>query len=147
MTAGDGRGTTYHLNRLANTLINDLPQYEQQGAVAIWCANNGLSAGGGGKLGNLNLLYAKRNGGKNYNWDTPGVLNGLAGTWGLGEAEAAAPRRRGDRRPPAGPEEVQDRSGPAVSHPVGNTLARHMRAFTHLDSGVRPWFVRRVGSR
>ena len=90
MTAGDGRGTNYHFNRLANTLINDVAQYDEQGAVAIWCANNGLSSGGGGKLGNLNLLYAQRNGGKNFQWDTPGVLNGLANTWGFGEAEAAA---------------------------------------------------------
>ena len=37
----------------------------------------------------LNQIYASRNGGKNYYYDTPGILNALAGTVGLGENEAA----------------------------------------------------------
>ena len=90
MTAGDGLGTCHHLNRLAGTIVKGVPQYDEQGAVQIWCANNGVGNTGGGKIGNLNLLYASRNGGKNYQWDVPGVLNGLAGTVGLGAAEAAA---------------------------------------------------------
>ena len=85
-----GRTVCYHMNRLAGTLIKDIPQYDTQGAVTIWCIKNGVGNTGGGKIGNLNILYASRNGGKNYQWDIPGVLNGLAGTTGLGANEAAS---------------------------------------------------------
>ena len=89
MALTDGRTTVYHLNRLAGTLIGDIPQYDFNGACVKWAdvvipghnATRGIDA--------LNQIYAFRNSGKNYNEDTPGVLNLLAGTFGLGEAEAA----------------------------------------------------------
>ena len=89
MALTDGRTTVYHLNRLGGTLINDVPQLDFNGAAIAWAniaipghkATRGIDA--------LNLIYAYRNGGKNYYEDTPGVLNLLAGTFGLGEAEAA----------------------------------------------------------
>lgn len=91
MTAGDGLGVTHHLNRLAGTILNGVPQYDAQGAAQIWAKNNAVTPYSGIELvGVLNYLYAKRNSGKNYNWELQGVLNGLAGTTGLGEAEAAA---------------------------------------------------------
>jgi hypothetical protein len=90
MTAMDGLGTTHHLNRLAGTIVNGVPTLDAQGAAQKWCANNSVLHNNGGTAGCLNLLYASRNGGKNYWWDLQGVLNGLAGTWGLGEADAAA---------------------------------------------------------
>ena len=82
--------TVYHLNRLAGTTINGVPQYDFDGAATSWGtvvlgahnATRGIDV--------LNLIYAYRNGGKNYYEDTPGVLNLLAGTFGLGEAEAAS---------------------------------------------------------
>jgi hypothetical protein len=85
MAAGDGKTYVYHLNRLAGTLINDVPQYEAQGAANIWAGTTGLAL-----VGALNTLYASRNSGKNYGYDLPGVLNALAGTVGLGVHEAAA---------------------------------------------------------
>jgi len=85
-----GLSTVYHINRLAGTIINGVPQYDFNGACIKWAdiaipghnATRGIDA--------LNLIYAYRNGGKNYYEDTPGVLNLLAGTFGIGEAEAAA---------------------------------------------------------
>ena len=90
MTAGDGLGTTHHLNRLAGTIVNGVPTLDAQGAAVKWCLNNATSFTGAGICGALNSLYASRNSSKNYGWDLQGVLNGLAGTTGLGEAEAAA---------------------------------------------------------
>ena len=88
MALTDGRTAVYHLNRLAGTLINDVPQYDEDGAAVKW----GIVVLGATKatrgIDVLNLIYASRNGGKNYYYDTPGVLNALAGTTGLGEAEA-----------------------------------------------------------
>lgn len=88
MALTDGRTAVYHLNRLAGTLINDVPQYDEDGAAVKW----GIVVLGPTKatrgIDVLNLIYASRNGGKNYYLDTPGVLNALAGTTGLGEAEA-----------------------------------------------------------
>jgi hypothetical protein len=88
MALTDGRTTVYHLNRLAGTLINDVPQLDFNGAANVWAFNvtgkrysRGIDA--------LNQIYAFRNGGKNYYYDTPGAFNALAGTIGLGEAEAA----------------------------------------------------------
>jgi len=85
-----GLSTVYHLNRLAGTIVRGVPQYDFNGACVKWAdiaipghnATRGIDA--------LNLIYANRNGGKNYYLDTPGVLNALAGTYGIGEAEAAA---------------------------------------------------------
>jgi hypothetical protein len=81
--------TVYHLNRLAGTILNGVPQYDFNGAANIWAFNvtgkrysRGIDA--------LNQIYAFRNGGKNYYYDTPGAFNALAGTVGLGEAEAAS---------------------------------------------------------
>ena len=84
-----GRTMTYHLNRLAGTLIGDVPQYEAQGAAQIWCKNNSVSAVGFALPGALNVLYASRNSGTNYHYDTQGALNALAGTSGLGPNAAA----------------------------------------------------------
>jgi hypothetical protein len=88
MALTDGRTTVYHLNRLAGTLLNDVPQLDFNGAANVWAFNvtgkrysRGIDA--------LNQIYAYRNGGKNYYYDTPGAFNALAGTFGLGEAEAA----------------------------------------------------------
>ena len=81
-----GADATYHLNRLAGTLLNDIPQYDFDGAAIIWATNVLAAKHTQTKgVGALNLIYAFRNGGKNYNYDIPGVLNALAGTWGLGE--------------------------------------------------------------
>ncbi len=91
MTAGDGRGTTYHMNRLAGTLIGDVPQHPAQGAAQIWAKNNAVANYLNVELvGVLNNLYAKRNGGTILSYDLQGILNALAGTTGYGEAEAAA---------------------------------------------------------
>ena len=88
MALTDGRTAVYHLNRLAGTLIGDLPQYDFNGAANIWAFNvtgkrysRGIDA--------LNQIYAFRNSGVNFQYDTPGAFNALAGTFGLGEAEAA----------------------------------------------------------
>jgi hypothetical protein len=85
MAAGDGLTYTYHLNRLAGTLLNGVPQYDAQGAANKWAGTTGLAIAGA-----LNTLYASRNSGKNYNYDLQGALNALAGTSGLGINEAAA---------------------------------------------------------
>jgi len=85
MTAGDGLTYTYHLNRLAGTVVNGVPQYDAQGAANKWAGTTGLAIAGA-----LNTLYASRNSGRNYNYDLQGALNALAGTSGLGINEAAA---------------------------------------------------------
>ena len=88
MALTDGRTAVYHLNRLAGTLIGDVPQLDFNGAANQWAFNvtgkrysRGIDA--------LNQIYAFRNGGKNYYYDTHGAFNALAGTYGLGENEAA----------------------------------------------------------
>ena len=90
MAVPDGRPATYHLNRLAGTLLNGVPQLDFDGAAIQWATNVVPGHGQTRGIGALNAIYAYRNGGKNNYWDTPGVLNGLAGTWGLGENEAAS---------------------------------------------------------
>ena len=85
MAAGDGLTYTYHLNRLAGTVLNGVPQYDAQGAANKWAGTTGLAIAGA-----LNTLYASRNSGRNYNYDLQGALNALAGTSGLGINEAAA---------------------------------------------------------
>jgi hypothetical protein len=88
MALTDGRTTVYHLNRLAGTLINDVPQLDFNGAANTWAFNvTGKKYSRG--IDALNQIYAFRNSGKNYQYDTPGAFNALAGTVGLGEAEAA----------------------------------------------------------
>ena len=90
MAAGDGLTATYHVNRLANTILNGVPQLDFDGACIQWATNVIPGHGQTRGIGALNAIYAYRNGGKNYYEDTPGVLNLLAGTFGLGENEAAA---------------------------------------------------------
>jgi len=81
--------TVYHLNRLAGTILNGVPQYDFNGAANIWAFNvTGKKYSRG--IDALNQIYAFRNGGKNFYYDTPGAFNALAGTSGLGEAEAAS---------------------------------------------------------
>jgi hypothetical protein len=81
--------TVYHLNRLAGTILNGVPQYDFNGAASIWAFNvTGKKYSRG--IDALNQIYAFRNGGKNFYYDTPGAFNALAGTSGLGEAEAAS---------------------------------------------------------
>jgi len=89
MAVPDGRPATYHLNRLAGTLVNGVPTLDFDGAAIQWATNIIPGHGQSRAIGALNAIYAFRNGGKHYYWDTPGCLNGLAGTWGLGENEAA----------------------------------------------------------
>jgi hypothetical protein len=88
MALTDGRTAVYHLNRLAGTIINGVPQYDFNGAANIWAFNvTGKKYSRG--IDALNQIYAFRNGGKNFYYDTPGAFNALAGTFGLGENEAA----------------------------------------------------------
>lgn len=81
----DGNTYQYHLNRLAGTLVNDVPQLDAQGAANVWAGTDNLAI-----VGALNTLYAARNSGVNYNYDLQGVLNALAGTVGLGVNLAAS---------------------------------------------------------
>ena len=90
MAAGDGLTATYHVNRLAGTILNGVPQLDFDGACIQWATNVIPGHGQTRGIGALNAIYAYRNGGKNLYLDTPGVLNALAGTYGIGEAEAAA---------------------------------------------------------
>ena len=85
MAVRDGLTYTYHLNRLAGTLVNGVPSLDAQGAANRWAGPNGFAIAGA-----LNALYASRNSGNNLNLDLQGVLNALAGTVGYGINEAAA---------------------------------------------------------
>lgn len=81
----DGKTYQYHLNRLAGTLSPyDTPTLDAQGAANVWAGTENLAI-----VGALNNLYEQRNG-VNYNYDLQGVLNALAGTWGLGPNLAAS---------------------------------------------------------
>lgn len=81
----DGKTYQYHLNRLAGTLSpEDVPTLDAQGAANVWAGTTNLAI-----VGALNALYEQRNG-VNYNYDLQGVLNALAGTWGLGPNLAAS---------------------------------------------------------
>jgi hypothetical protein len=76
----------YSLNRLAGTIVNGVPTLDAQGAANKWASTpTPLDLEGA-----LNYLYKQRYGAKNYNTDMPGILNLLAGTYGLGEALAAS---------------------------------------------------------
>ena len=83
--ATTGGSYTYHLNRLAGTLLNDVPTLDGQGAANVWAGTKGYAI-----VGALNYLYATRNSGKNPALDLQGILNALAGTTGLGPNAAAA---------------------------------------------------------
>jgi len=85
MALRDGLTYTYHLNRLAGTLVNGVPSLDAQGAGNKWAGTTGLALPGA-----LNVLYASRNGGNRLDLDLQGILNALAGTKGLGINEAAA---------------------------------------------------------
>ena len=90
MTIGDGLTATYHMNRLAGTIVNGVPQYDFDGACIRWGTVVLGSHNASRSIDVLNQIYASRNGGKNFHWDIPGVLSMLAsGSMGLGEDEAA----------------------------------------------------------
>ena len=76
----------YSLNRLAGTIVNGVPTLDAQGAANKWAATpTPLDLDGA-----LNYLYKQRFGVVNFSTDMPGILNLLAGTYGLGEALAAS---------------------------------------------------------
>lgn len=77
-------GTTlqYHMNRLAGTLVGDVPQRDAQGAANVWAGTTGLDLVGALNVKAANVL-------PNYR-ELQGVLNQLAGTTGLGVDEAAS---------------------------------------------------------
>ena len=81
--AYDGRGLTYHMNRLAGTLVNGVPSLDAQGAANIWAGTTGLDIEGAVNVKNGVTSKA------NY-LALQGALNVRAGTSGLAEAEAAA---------------------------------------------------------
>jgi hypothetical protein len=90
MTIGDGLTATYHMNRLAGTIVNGVPQYDFDGACVKWGIIVLGSTTATRTVDVLNQIYASRNGGKNYNWDIPGVMSMLAiNSMGLGLDEAA----------------------------------------------------------
>ena len=76
------RTLTYHLNRKAGTLVNDLPTLADAGAANVYAGTTGLEV-----VGALNV--AAGNTLPNYR-ELAGVLNQLAGTTGLGVDEAAS---------------------------------------------------------
>jgi len=71
---------------LAGTIVNGVPTLDAQGAANKWAATpTPLDLDGA-----LNYLYVQRFGAINYSTDMPGILNKLAGTYGLGENLAAS---------------------------------------------------------
>lgn len=79
----DGRTYTYHLNRLAGTLVNGVPTRDAQGAANIWAGTTGLDL-----VGALNAKNGVTD--RSQFKELQGVLNALAGTTGLGENLAAS---------------------------------------------------------
>jgi len=75
----------YHLNRLAGTIVNSVPQLDEAGAANKWAGTKNLKT-----VGALNALYASRHSGLNQGLDLQGILNAFAGTTGLGPNEAAS---------------------------------------------------------
>lgn len=73
---------TYHMNRKAGTLVNDLPTRTDVDAANVWAGTTGLALVGALNVKALNTL-------PNYR-ELAGVLNQLAGTTGLGVDEAAS---------------------------------------------------------
>lgn len=78
----NSRTLNYHLNRKAASLVNDQCTLDETGAANKWAATSGR-----GLVGALNVIAGNPNG--SYR-DLEGVLNQLAGTSGLGAAEAAS---------------------------------------------------------
>lgn len=78
------RTVQWHMNRLAGTLVDDVPQLAAQGAANKWAGTSGLAL-----VGALNAIYKERYG-VSYQYDLQGILNALAGTTGLGENLAAS---------------------------------------------------------
>jgi len=76
-----GDTLTYSLNRLAGTLVADIPTLDDAGAANGWAGTSGLSLVGALNVKALNTLPTYQ--------DLNGVLNQLAGTTGLGPADAA----------------------------------------------------------
>lgn len=75
------RGVTYHLNRLAGTLVNDAPQLADQSAANVWAGTDGL-----GLVGALNV---KAGIASPRDWlGLRGVCNLMAGTTGEDADEA-----------------------------------------------------------
>jgi len=78
----DGRTLTYHMNRLAGTLVNGAPTRSAQAAANIWASTTGLDLVGALNVEAGNALGAYK--------ELDGVLNQLAGTTGLATDGAAA---------------------------------------------------------
>lgn len=72
---------TYSLNRLAGTLVADIPTLDDQGAANVWAGTTGLGIAGAlnVKAGNTLPDYAT----------VTGALNQIAGTTGLTATDAA----------------------------------------------------------
>lgn len=81
--AYDGRTVTFHMNRLANTLVNGVPTLDAQGAANVWAGTSGV-----GLAGAVNIKNGITD--RSQFKELQGALNERAGTSGLGEAEAAA---------------------------------------------------------
>ena len=76
------RTVTYHLNRIAGTLNDDVPTLGMAGAANAYAGTTGLET-----VGALNVAAGRS---LPAYLDLQGVLNDLAGTTGLGESEAAS---------------------------------------------------------
>ena len=76
------RTLTWHLNRLAGTLVGDVPTLGNAGAANVYAGTTGLDT-----VGALNVKAGNSLPGY---LDLQGVLNALAGTSGLGVDEAAS---------------------------------------------------------
>lgn len=84
MANPDGRSVQYHLNRLAGTLNSaDVPTLAEAAAANKYAGTTGLET-----VGALNIKAGITDRSKFL--DRQGILNKLAGTTGLGEAQAAA---------------------------------------------------------
>lgn len=70
---------TYHLNRLAGTLLNGVPSQSEVRAANIWAGTTGLS---------LEDALNERAGSSVPKWDVAGALNAIAGTTGLTAIDA-----------------------------------------------------------
>jgi len=90
MAIGDGLTATYHMNRLAGTIVKGVPQYDFDGACTRWGTVVLGAHNASRSIDVLNQIYAYRNSGVNFHDDIPGILSLLAiGKVGLGEDEAA----------------------------------------------------------
>jgi hypothetical protein len=83
MAAGDGHTLAYHMNRLAGTIVNNIPTLDAQGAANVWAGTTGL-----GIAGAVNVKNGITD--RSLFKDLQGALNQRAGTVGFGENEAAA---------------------------------------------------------